>query len=604
MIKLSFKLMKSRILMSLLMTISFTSHSDTLNVPNQYSNIQSALNIAESADVIWVQPGTYIENLIWPTINSIQLISAGDTSNTFIDGGGYGRVITMNDSIGIIDTTTIIKGFTIQNGLLPVGEDENGVGLYINNCSPKLVNLRIQNNKLQAYASYGVGIYINRSNLVIEGLTISNSEIVGSNYVYGMGIFCDSSHININNLIISDLFINSYTNCYGAGIFARNSYLNISNFLYQDNHLTIHDCNGGAINAFNDTIILNDFEIKNNTIRSTYSYCSIYGGGIYLNQTIGEITSGSIVNNISNAIEDYSSSSGGGIFMHDFCNISLENIHVNENSIYGDDGAYGGGVFISDSSIVNIDSSSFNNNYLYSRIGSGGGGIYMRDNVFITINYSNMCNNQFDLSNNADMSGGGICVSDNSFISVYNSNINENFGTDGGSRYYGCGIFIEDSQMEIFNSVISNNNAGSYGTRYYGCGIYMANSQMEVFNSIVSNNISGSNGSWYYGGGIYVSSSQINMINSLISNNILGLYGNWYKGGGIYANDESDVLVINTTITGNRKPDYSSIYGSGICVKSSSLIMTNSISINENSNINNEFDTIGSPVGTIDVSFS
>ncbi|NQU35499.1 MAG: DUF4372 domain-containing protein [Bacteroidetes bacterium] len=58
----------------------------------------------------------YTENIFWPETNGIKLISAGDSSNTIIDGGGISSVIYMNNESGIIDNSTLIEGFTIQGG--------------------------------------------------------------------------------------------------------------------------------------------------------------------------------------------------------------------------------------------------------------------------------------------------------------------------------------------------------------------------------------------------------------------------------------------------------------------------------------------------------
>ena len=68
----------------------------TLNVPEEYTSIQSALNAAGTGDTVLVQPGTYTENIFWPETNGIKLISAGDSSNTIIDGGGVSVVIYSN----------------------------------------------------------------------------------------------------------------------------------------------------------------------------------------------------------------------------------------------------------------------------------------------------------------------------------------------------------------------------------------------------------------------------------------------------------------------------------------------------------------------------
>ena len=45
----------------------------TLNVPEDYTSIQSALNAAGTGDTVLVQPGTYTENIIWPETNGIKL---------------------------------------------------------------------------------------------------------------------------------------------------------------------------------------------------------------------------------------------------------------------------------------------------------------------------------------------------------------------------------------------------------------------------------------------------------------------------------------------------------------------------------------------------
>ena len=113
----------------------------TLNVPEDYLSIQIALNAAESGDTILVQPGTYIENIFWPETNGIKLISAGDSSNTIIDGGGVSVVIVFNGQNTIIDTLTKIKGFSIENG-----SSEFAGGVLILNASPILQNLSISDN--------------------------------------------------------------------------------------------------------------------------------------------------------------------------------------------------------------------------------------------------------------------------------------------------------------------------------------------------------------------------------------------------------------------------------------------------------------------------
>ena len=91
-----------------------------INVPADYSAIQAALNAAQSGDTVLVQPGTYYENVILPDVNGIKLISAGDTSNTIIDGS------TPYVLSGIIDIPSIYSLST--TGL---GTTEGGLNVQI-----------------------------------------------------------------------------------------------------------------------------------------------------------------------------------------------------------------------------------------------------------------------------------------------------------------------------------------------------------------------------------------------------------------------------------------------------------------------------------------
>jgi len=71
-------------LLTLVLLSSFAAAA-TINVPADYATIQAALDAADSSDTVLVQPGTYPENIFWPDVNGIKLISAGDSSNTIID---------------------------------------------------------------------------------------------------------------------------------------------------------------------------------------------------------------------------------------------------------------------------------------------------------------------------------------------------------------------------------------------------------------------------------------------------------------------------------------------------------------------------------------
>ena len=64
----------------------------TIHVPGDYPTIQEGLNAAQTDDTVLVAPGTYVENIVWPSRDGIILISEEGADTTIIDGNGAGRV--------------------------------------------------------------------------------------------------------------------------------------------------------------------------------------------------------------------------------------------------------------------------------------------------------------------------------------------------------------------------------------------------------------------------------------------------------------------------------------------------------------------------------
>ena len=86
-----------------------------LRVPEDYPTIQSAINAAETADIIEVQAGTYNENLIVDrpvTLTAASFDAANPVNNrTVIDGGG-GATITIPPNLTQMPT---VRGFVIRS---------------------------------------------------------------------------------------------------------------------------------------------------------------------------------------------------------------------------------------------------------------------------------------------------------------------------------------------------------------------------------------------------------------------------------------------------------------------------------------------------------
>jgi len=169
---------------------------------NPFASIQHGINIAVDADIVLVQPGTYVENINYNgkniTVSSLFLTTQDTTyiSQTIIDGNQNGSVVTFNTGE---DSTAALSGFTITNGL---GEglfsDPNAGGITCgNSSSPSLEYLTISGNT--AVNSGGGICCCWHSNATLKDVTISGNSAVTE----GGGFYCDVSSPNLENVVIT-----------------------------------------------------------------------------------------------------------------------------------------------------------------------------------------------------------------------------------------------------------------------------------------------------------------------------------------------------------------------------------------------------------------
>ena len=224
--------------------VSILLFSTIINVPADQPTIQQGIDASANADTVLVQPGTYIENINYNgkniTVASLYLTTQDTTyiSQTIIDGNQEGSVVSFeNDE----DFTTFLCGFTITNGY-----NSFGGGIYCDNSSPNLLNLKITNNS----ASYGGGIYFDDTDSLIENNIISDNVCV----MYGGGIYSFSSELSFLNVSISG-------NSAGIGwIMAQ----------------------GGGAYLCGGSQVFKNVNISDNSAIDEYEF-SAYGGGIYCN---------------------------------------------------------------------------------------------------------------------------------------------------------------------------------------------------------------------------------------------------------------------------------------------------------------------------------
>ena len=337
-------------------------------VPDDYPTIQSAINAVVDGDKVIVNPGTYYENIDFSgkniTIASLFLITQDTTyiSNTIIDGNQDGSVVTFESGE---DSTAILCGFTIQNGLGVLVEEGGGIHCW-GNSNPNLHNLIIKEN----FANIGGGIYCSNSSPLIHDLTIINNGVPTA--TGGGGGIC--LYYNSNS-IITNVSING-------------------NFSYH---------RGGGIECIGSNPILKNVIISENTAASR-------GGGIYL--TTSNMTLSNVVIN-HNDTSGGLSPDGGGIYSMNSVSV-LTNVTIAENTAWGE---YGGIYCIDNSNFTLVNCILWNDSsaeiYLedssidvvYSNIQGGweGEGNINEDPLF-----SNQQNQPFHLQDASPCIGAGI----------------------------------------------------------------------------------------------------------------------------------------------------------------------------------------------------
>ncbi|MBN2619879.1 hypothetical protein JXB22_02220, partial [candidate division WOR-3 bacterium] len=158
------------------------SFATVIHIPGNYPTIQQGLNAAQNGDTVLVAANTYIENISWPTIDGIRLMSESGASSTIIDGNAAGRTITFPNYSFTLNT--VITGFTIENG-----SAERGAGMYVYG-SPYIMGNAIQYNVAQGTSTwvYGGGIFLDGSGAPrIEANTFTGNSCHGEYWNHGGG---------------------------------------------------------------------------------------------------------------------------------------------------------------------------------------------------------------------------------------------------------------------------------------------------------------------------------------------------------------------------------------------------------------------------------
>ena len=216
--------------------------SITLNVPDDYSTIQAAVDAAGNGDIIMVSSGTYEENVNIESIDDLTL--TGD--NSFINQIEIGPAITLNSC-----NNFKVSGFELS------GEDKSApaMGLLVHNSSGEISECVVNGFWHGIYATNTPG---EQSELLVTECDIEEFEKYG--VVTWKGVH---SSIKKNSFLKSEVTPGQGTAC--VSVWGGTPRIKLNNFNSLGNGITITDdayvIDGQiiSVDAVDSEIISNDF---------------------------------------------------------------------------------------------------------------------------------------------------------------------------------------------------------------------------------------------------------------------------------------------------------------------------------------------------------
>lgn len=319
-----------------------------------HATIAQGLSTAAPGDTIRVAAGTYVENvLITKTVNleggwNAALTVHDPAANpSFIQPSQIEQsVVTVQGSFA--DPTAVaptISGFTIQGGRADLGGNHGGGvkllntsatladntitgnrafllggGIWVQNGIVTLVRNTISGNVVTAGPSefpYGGGIQLSGAQAVLEGNTISNNSIQADTIGVGGGLHSSGGTITLTQNIFSSNIANTQPDGVGlGGGAALGSPARLGHNQFSGNYASLSGVgSGGGLSAGRDPIWLTGDQFTGNRAGGG-SYCPGYGGGVYINSALGEVTfdSVSVTGNCAN-LDEFGTGDGGGIYI-------------------------------------------------------------------------------------------------------------------------------------------------------------------------------------------------------------------------------------------------------------------------------------------------
>jgi len=383
---------------------------------NAYTDLQSALAVAVSGDIIWVAAGTYyptpiatFRNTSFQLKNGVAIyggfagnetmlserdwvanetILSGDINqNGTLTGNSY-SVVTGSGT----NASAVIDGFTITGGNADGTFPDNvGGGMYNQSGSPTVSNIAFLGNRA---TTDGGGMYNESSSP-----TVTNSTFSGNEAWVGGGMHNRS---NSNPTIVNSTFSGNMAVLDGGGVFNSTSAPSFLNSTFSGN--TAESFGGGMCNLSSSSPAITNCTFSENSAFEL-------GGGMYNYNSSSPIITNSIFSG-NDALR------GGGMYN------SVTSLTITNCTFLGNKATINGGGMYNFKASTSVTNSTFSGNQA-----GNGGGLYNFDNPSPTISNSIIWNNSAAGSTTTTSAS----VFNNAVIPDFSHSLIANSGGSGGS---------------------------------------------------------------------------------------------------------------------------------------------------------------------------
>jgi len=557
--------MKKMMLILVLTVMSLALYSLTINVPEDYVTIQSAIDVSADGDTVLVAPGIYDENI---HIDSTAIVlgsyflTTQDTSyiNQTIIAGNYGTII------GIYADSTEVCGFTIENGR---------PGVWITSIS-KVHDCIIQNG-ISAF-------FLESHNCELFNLIIKNNIVsTGSNGYALINFMGWANTIKFYNSLIYNNNATQYPDNRAIFYWSGNSYSDITlqNCTITQNNLNIFTrFQGGIFPA----------EITNNIIWNNYQYFTEDTDLSYCHDNILQIA----YNGENNYVIDplFVSPSNENFHLTDYSFAIHRAIDSNPDSLYFDldnnprpnpiGSQVDFGCFETDA--PGIDNSNTDTLWYVATNGNDETGNGTQANPFLSVQLAILFasegdtvivetgeyNQRFDLMNKSiSVVSNYLANADTSYISqtiFSGTNLSQSISLTADSCSFvgftvrnfssASPLYISDDVF-ISNCIFENNSTS----------VILANNDYAIVNSCIFRDNTSSKGTIING-----TSTDCSFINCLMYNNTsVYVYNDRYRRSLFYGWSGLRVKLYNSTIVSNTVNLFYGMYGPNITIQNSIL---------------------------------